>query len=167
MPVLQKKVNTMEPPADKKEKMLVYIVSLIVVSMALIAVVFLFYTMPSTEHNEVDNTPKITTDYSGISVEDAYDFINTTTNNLTIVDSRGCSCRYDAGHIGAPPYFEAVHVINWKNYYNTSDDILVYDDNGNDESITFCSNLVNHTYGKIFYLEGGFAAWSKANYPYV
>lgn len=161
-----RKVNAMEPPTNKKEKMLVYLVSLILISMALVAVVFLFFTMPGNP-SEVDTTPKITTTYSGISADDAYDFINTTTHNLTIVDSRGCACRYNAGHIGAPPYFEAVHNINWKNYYDTEDDILVYDDYGNDESITFCSNLVNHTYGKILYLEGGFAAWSKANYPYV
>ena len=126
----------------------------------------IFHIMPGNNKN-VDTSPQITTEYSAISAEAAYDFINTTTHTLTIIDVRDCKCSYNTAHIGAPPYFEAIHSINWENYYNTTDDILVYDDAGDNEAIEFCGNLVNHTYGKLFYLENGFSAWSQAQYPQV
>ena len=137
---------------------------IIVISCAFVFAFDVFDIMPD---NDVDTSPQRTTEYSALSAEAAYDFINTTTHNLTIIDARDCKCRYDTAHIGAPPYFEAIHSINWENYYNTTDDILVYDDAGDNEAIEYCGNLVNHTYGKLFYLERGFSAWNQSQYPYV
>lgn len=139
---------------------------IIVVSCVFVFAFDIFGIMPNNERN-VDTSPQITTEYSALSAEAAYDFINTTTHNLTIIDTRTCKCSYDAGHIGAPPYFEAIHSINWENYYNTTDDILVYDDAGDDEALEYVDNLVNHLYGKLYYVEGGFSAWSQAKYPCV
>ena len=144
------------------------LVMLIVTSCVFVFAFDIFDIMPGNNNNKnVDTSPQITTEYSAISAEAAYDFINTTTHNITIIDARDCKCNYNTAHIGAPPDFEAIHSVNWKTYYNTTDDILVYDNEGDNEAIEYCNNLVNHTYGKLFYLESGFSAWNQSQYPSV
>ena len=164
-----------EEYSGESKKNLTIIAVLVLVMLIAVSCVFVFAfdifdIMPGNNNNNnknVDTSPQITTEYSALSAEAAYDFINTTTHNLTIIDARDCKCNYDTAHIGAPPDFEAIHSVNWKTYYNTTDDILVYDNEGDNEAIEYCENLVNHTYGKLFYLESGYSAWSQANYPFV
>ena len=152
-----------EPVEGKNNLRLIAIITLILI--LVISSVFVVAFDVFNIFAEEDTGPHYTTTYAGITIEEAYDFINTTTNNLTIVETRSCKCKYNSGHIGDPPKFEAIHSSNWNVFYNTTDDLLLYDEKGELECIEFCENLVGHTYGKIYYLIGGFTAWSQAKYP--
>ena len=43
---------------------------------------------------------------------------------------------------------------------------LIYCQDG-ETSISFCENLVNHTYGEIYHLDGGINEWEKAGYSTI
>jgi rhodanese-related sulfurtransferase len=108
--------------------------------------------------SNLSNEGTITTSYSFISPDDAHQFIVSTTHNLTIIDMRSCKCKYDGEHIPG-----AIWNVNPMSFYNTTNDLLVYDELGA-ENILFCKDLVNHTYGKILCLRGGIDAWKSAGY---
>jgi rhodanese-related sulfurtransferase len=101
--------------------------------------------------------PVLTSSYTIVSAEEAYEIISNTPN-ITIVDIRNCSCEYNGGHIP-----EANWSTHPKEFYNSTIDLLIYDQNGT-WSIQFCEKLVNHVYGKIYCLEGGIEAWISAGY---
>ena len=96
-----------------------------------------------------------------ISSKDAFKLMNSTTKNLVIVDIRHCKCNYNTNHLPG-----AIWDINPESFYNTTDDLLVYDNNGT-ESIYFCKKLANKVYGKILFLQGGIDSWISLGYPVV
>jgi rhodanese-related sulfurtransferase len=55
--------------------------------------------------------------------------------------------------------------INPLVHFNTTENLLIYSKNGTVAEEDFCKVLVNHVYGKIYNLEGGFDAWKEAGYP--
>jgi len=109
---------------------------------------------------------KLTSSYKNISPEAAYNLINKS-SNLVIIDCRGLegcgSCQikkegrldFDFVYLNQNPY---VH-------YNTTKNLLIYSKNGSVAEEDFCKVLVNHVYGRIYNLEGGFYAWKEAGYP--
>jgi len=109
---------------------------------------------------------KYTSSYKSIDVEAAYNLINKT-KNLVIIDCRGLegcgSCQiksegrldFDFVYLNQNPY---VH-------FNTTENLLIYSKDGIVAQEDFCKILVNHVYGKIYNLEGGYNAWKDAGYP--
>ena len=148
-------------PNIKESKKLEKIVAIILVLIIAFAVIYLsidsFWKNKSNTPNKIEYTRY----YYFLLPENAYSFINTTTHNLTIVDMRSCKCKYNGGHLP-----NATWNVNPTSFYNTTDDLLIYDENGA-ESIEFCENLVNHTYGKIICLQGGIEAWKNEGYEVV
>ena len=92
--------------------------------------------------------------YTNITVEDAKELINSTIN-LTIIDCRN------------QPVYEWIKISTWsknpEEFYNYTGDILVYSQNGG-FSAQFCNNLINHTFGNLYNLEGGIEAWKNKGY---
>ena len=103
-----------------------------------------------------------TTSFSNIAPSEAYDLINDS-SNLKVVDIRGLegcsSCQFNKGHLPS-----AELNSNPMSLYNLTKDVLVYSKNGavGDD---FCQDIVDHVYGKIYNLEGGYNAWVAAGYP--
>ncbi|UCF50475.1 MAG: hypothetical protein JSU91_03055 [Thermoplasmatales archaeon] len=122
-----------------------------------VAIYYLFQAEPEI---------KYTSKYKNIDVEEAYNLINKT-KNLVIIDCRGLegcgSCQiksegrldFDFVYLNQNPY---VH-------YNTTENLLIYSKDGTVGEEDFCKIIVNHVYGKIYNLEGGFYAWKEAGYP--
>jgi rhodanese-related sulfurtransferase len=152
-----------KPNVDNEKRKQVILIAILVL-ITVIALAFLVVEGNLTEKKPIK---KYTSLYTNISAQAAYDLIKTKTNNLIIIDVRSCKCNYDKEHIGDLPLFESIHNTSWYSYYNKTDDLLVYDTYGNQESIEFCENLVNHTYGEIFNLDGGITAWKKLGFPTI
>ena len=111
--------------------------------------------------------PFLTTSYEAITAENAYNLINTS-QQFYIIDTRPCSCKYNAEHIGEEDNFEAILPLeNDSELYNLSIDLIIYDSFGGDNAITYCERFVNHTYGKICYIEGGFQSWKNRSFPTI
>jgi rhodanese-related sulfurtransferase len=96
--------------------------------------------------------------YTNINVPEAKSMIENNTN-LTIIDVRGLegcgNCEFKKGHLPG-----AVLNSNPYDFYNSTNDILVYSINGivGEE---FCQNLTGYVYGNIFNLEGGYENWKN------
>lgn len=99
--------------------------------------------------------PQYTTRYETINVSQAKELIATATN-LTVIDCRpGCGpCQFKKGHLPG-----AILTSNPSAFYNYSCDFLVYCNTGK-TGAKFCISLLNHTYGKIYNLDGGWNAWN-------
>lgn len=82
--------------------------------------------------------------------------------NLTIIDVRECECAYNNGHLT-----KAIWSNNPKDFYHSTNDLLIYCDNGTEESIIFINELINHTLGAIYHLEGGIQAWIRAGFTTI
>jgi len=103
----------------------------------------------------------LTTSFTSLTAEQAYDLLNSG-SNITIIDCRSCKCHYtNSGHLP-----NAIHRndVELESLYNLTIDILFYSSASDGESIEFCQQLINHTYGKLYNLEGGFEAWKEAGY---
>ncbi len=154
----------MDKPASNQKKgikkeTIVTVIFLIIVAFAAIYVAF-FYLF--SEETEI----KFTSSYKNIDAKVAYNLINKT-KNLVIIDCRGLegcgSCQiksegrldFDFVYLNQNPY---VH-------YNTTENLLIYSKDGTVAEEDFCKILVDHVYGKIYNLEGGFDAWKNAGYP--
>ena len=100
--------------------------------------------------------PQYTTSYETIDITVAQEIMASTTN-LTVIDCReGCGrCQFNKGHLPG-----AILSDNPLDFYNSTDDILVYSVDGS-VGADFCQQLVNHTYGAIYNLEGGYNAWTN------
>jgi hypothetical protein len=132
-------------------------VLIVIFASVYVAIYYLFQVEPEI---------KYTSKYKNIDVEEAYSLINKT-KNLVIIDCRGLegcgSCQiksegrldFDFVYLNQNPY---VH-------YNTTENLLIYSKDGKVGEEDFCKILVNHVYGKIYNLEGGFYAWKEAGYP--
>jgi rhodanese-related sulfurtransferase len=142
---------------DLKKETIVTIILLIIVIIAAFYVT-LSYLFPEAL--------ELTTDYKNIDAETAFNLIENS-NNLIIIDCRVLEgygpvefenygrLDYDSVYINANPYI----------HFNTTEDLLIYSTNGKVAEDNFCKILVNHTYGEIYNLEGGFEAWKNAGFP--
>ena len=157
-----------EKPLKSRDSGKLIAISILVVILVIAGVFVIAFDVFNLSSNTAKDTgPKLTTTYTGVTIDEAYDLINTT-NNLTIIETRSCRCKYTAGHIADPPLFESIHEPNWLVYNNTDAKLLVYDANGKLEAVTYCDEMVNQTfYGDIYYIIGGFNAWYNAGYPTV
>jgi rhodanese-related sulfurtransferase len=147
-----------DQPDVKENKKLERIVTVVLVLIIVIAIIFLSTNFFLGNKSNLPNEGTITASYNFISPDAAHQFIVSTTHNLTIIDVRSCKCKYDGEHIPG-----SIWNVNPISFYNTTDDLLVYDELGVD-NLVFCEDLVNHTYGKILYLQGGIEAWKSAGY---
>jgi len=116
----------------------------------------------STKLIEKNNIIPYTTFFTNITAEEAYNLIKST-ENLTVVDIRGLEgcgiCQFNHGHLPG-----AQRNDNPTTLYEKTTDILVYSINGS-VGVDFCLDLLNHVYGKIYNLIGGYNAWVAAGYP--
>ena len=164
-----------EEKLSKKNFMILGVILIILVlSVSAAGIILLSPNAGKPEKPSPYTTLKVTDSFSNITVEEAYNLINNTPNVNIIDDPTGCHCRFDRVHIGNPPKFEAILITNLnalpnstKSLYNTTNITIFYDDNGMGDSILHCQQLVNHSYGAIYYLEGGLEAWQAKNYPVV
>lgn len=114
----------------------------------------------STDGTELKQTekPRYTTSYTNITAEEAKQLTDNNIN-LIIVDIRGCDCDYEEGHIPT-----AIWQTYAPHFYEESHDLIIYDQSG-EESESYCQKLIGHTYGEIYYLEGGIDTWENTGYP--
>jgi rhodanese-related sulfurtransferase len=143
-------------PAKDNEKKIQVVLIIVLVLISLSAVVSL--SISFYNENKGPTIPVITVTYSGITPQSAYD-LTLKDKDLLVIDVRTCKCNYNKGHLP-----NATWVNNPLGYYNTTSDLLIYENNET-LSIEFCEQLINHTYGKLLYLEGGIKAWEDAGYP--
>ena len=139
-----------------KSTIVIAIVAICVISVA-IWTLSSGWALPATLTNEQQIQPDYTLSYGIISPEDAQELISAKPD-LVIADVRSCDCDYDEGHIP-----DAIWQVDSTLLYNTTNDILVYCQDGLSCG-TFCKDLLNHTYGAIYALEGGINAWKNAGY---
>jgi hypothetical protein len=130
---------------------------IVLVSAIYVSIVYLF-----EEESEI----KLTSKYKNIDEDAAYKLINKS-KNLVIIDCRGLegcgSCQikrdgrldFDFVYLNENPYI----------HYNTTENLLIYSTNGTVAEEDFCKILVNHVYGKIYNLKGGYEAWKNRGYP--
>jgi rhodanese-related sulfurtransferase len=139
----------------KKLQTILLVIIVIVSCIAVIAAAFLFdvFKQGPTE-------PTLTSTYSSVLPETASN-LAADNESIIIIDVRSCKCNYNKEHLP-----NAVWDTDWKNYYNETKDILVYDSDGNG-SIDFCEQLIDSMYGEIYYIEGGITAWKNAGYPTI
>lgn len=142
---------------NEKKIQVILIIVLVVISVSSI----LWLTLISGSLDQRPSELILTTTYSSILPIDALGLVNSEDNSTIIVDCRTCKCNYNKGHLP-----NATWTINPEDFYNTTRNLLVYDNNG-ENSIKFCQNLTGHVYGAIFYLEGGMDAWKEGTYPVV
>ena len=134
------------------------IISLILgifIILTVIAFIFiLIFKSPSLEKPAI---PQYITSYENINVSFAKELIETNPN-LTIVDcSGGCQeCLWKNRHyLPRAQWIEFPEIL-----YNYTSDLLIYSQYGI-KSTDFCEQLLNHVYGEIYNLKGGYIAWIK------
>jgi rhodanese-related sulfurtransferase len=147
----------------KENKKLEKIAAVVLVIIIIISTfyLFLFYIQNPQSIQET----KYAKYFTNITASAAYELINNSIY-LTIIDCRsleGCGyCSFkNEGHIKG-----AELNSNAKTLYNWSEDILVYSKNGT-AGASFCQELINKVYGKIYNLDGGINAWNELKYPLV
>ena len=140
-----------------KSTLVIVIVSICVISAA-VWTLSTGWALPSVLTNEQQFQPDYTTSYTTIDPETAYELVFNNSNPLTIVDIRSCDCDYEAGHIP-----NAIWRTFAPSFYETTSDLLIYCNDG-ELSVTFCEDLLNHTYVAIYLLDGGIEAWKNAGY---
>ena len=148
-----------QPTEDSEKKIqVILIIVLVVISVSSV----LWLTLISGLLVEQEPTePVLTTTYSSISPQDAVGLVNSSYNSTIIVDCRTCKCNNNKGHLP-----NATWNINPEDFYNTTKDLLVYDNHG-EKSTQFCQNLTGHVYGAIYCLDGGMDAWKEGTYPVI
>lgn len=147
---------------DKKPKIPTIFVIIIVIFTVVTILLFAYFNGFSggAKENQTNKTG-YTTYYNSIRPFEAYSLIINNAN-LTIIDVRECKCAYDKGHIP-----EAIWSIEPENFYNSTNDLLIYCNNGTEESEIFLNTLIKHTWGSIYHLEGGIMAWEKAGFSTI
>jgi len=140
-----------------KTETIVATIFLIIVSISAIYVTVYYF-----EETEI----KFTSKYKNLDVQAAFNMINKT-KNLIIIDCRGlegcgpCQIKSE-GRLD----FDFVYLnINPIVHYNKTENLLIYSKDGTVSEEDFCKELINHVYGKICNLKGGFDAWKAAGYP--
>jgi len=161
----------------EKEKMIRNLAVIVLLMLLVLSIIYLFSIVENTNSNQ-DTTPFLATSYENISAEKAYSLFEKSNNSendyeLIIIDARvkykSCiSCLnnlYSSGHI---PGAILDTQLNAQVYYqdlNDTSDILVYTQQDSSQTESFCEELVDHIYGKIYNLEGGYLSWIDAGYP--
>ena len=143
-------------PKEENKKIQVLLIIILVIISAGAAI---GYTLTLKTTDNEPTGPILTTTYGGLSPEDALYLVNHNKTPMKIIDIRSCKCNYNSGHLP-----NATWNVNPLSFYNSTDDILVYSKN-NEDSINFLEKLVNNTYSRLYYLEGGYDAWTGAGYP--
>jgi len=152
-------------PADREKKITtIFIVALVILAVISTAYILVF-ELKIFEKQPEGTEPKVTTEITYVAPTEANNLIQTSTN-LEILDVRSCKCNYNAERLTIK--------TNWtsyllpQSYYNTTYDLLVYDDAGKNSTrktaIQFCEGLTNNTYNKIYMLENGINGWKNAGY---
>jgi len=131
----------------------------IIITLIIILSIFTFISFEENDKKE-DDVLKYTDEYKSIAPEVIESRVSSN-DSIIVIDVRSCKCNYNGGHIP-----NATWTVNVKPYYNETKDILIYD-NHEENYIGFCEQLVNNTYGEIYYLKGGIDAWKNAGYPIV
>ena len=150
-------------PETGKGKFLEIIVAIALVIITIIASVYLLYPT-FTQDSQNDIYEGYAWYYTNISVGEAYDIKNTTTDiNLSIIDVRGLegcgTCQFkNKGHLPG-----AVLNSNPDSLFNTTAIFIIYSVDGT-VGANFSQHLVYHVYGKIYNIEGGFQAWKDAGF---
>ena len=131
-------------------------------------IVIVFFSVLLTGCSEHRTTIVDTNDGNNIEQEYTSFFLNVTiddvnemmanNSNLILVDCRTKPI-YERGWIP-----NAICITEPEDLYNTTSDVLVYSQNGG-FSYIFCKNLINHTFGALYNLHGGYQAWRDAGYP--
>ena len=147
-------------PGKKESKKLEVIAAVALIAITITAVAFISIYYIPFDKSSTSNKLVLTTSFGYISPEDAYELINTSTN-LRIVEVSNCKCKWKSNCIS----LNSNYTINARDFFNTTYDLLIYSYNGNEESTVFCNDLLNHTYGKIYCLDGGTPAWIELGYP--
>ena len=137
-----------------KENMKIKTILLLSFFLILISGIYLVFVSLPLEFLEEEAT--YTSSYERVNVDVAKQLIETDLN-LTVVDcTGGCqSCVWKNGKLPRAEWIESSLF-----FYNTTEDLLVYSYDGT-KSITFCEQLVNYTYGKIYHLDGGLIVWKE------
>jgi rhodanese-related sulfurtransferase len=142
-----------------KEKKFVIVAFLIIIILIVVAVAYILLPYIFQSNNE--NGLTLTTIYYNKDPEEVFDIMNNT-ENLTIIDCRGLegcsSCQFKKGHLP-----NASMNDNPTTLFNSTNDILVYSKDGS-IGAEFCIDLVNHVYGNIYNLKGGYEAWLAKNF---
>jgi len=139
------------------------VIAIVLVIITIIASIYLLYPtfFPDSQNTLYEGFAQ---NYTNISVAEAYDIINTTTDiNLSIIDVRGLegcgTCQFkNKGHLPS-----AVLNSNPDSLFNSTAIFIIYSVDGT-VGANFSQQLVNRVYGKIYNLEGGFDAWQDAGY---
>ena len=153
-----------EPKSVKKgnkklEKLALF--ALVIILIISIAYLIISFIQTPQQSEEI----KYTKFYTNVTADLAYNIMNNSIN-LTIIDCRGlegcgpCSFKND-GHLKG-----ATLNSNAETLYNLSNDILVYSKDGT-IGASFCKELINNVYGKIYNIDGGINAWKNLKYPLV
>jgi len=164
------------PEKESSNKKLTILGVILVIIIVLIGAAVLVLVSPNV--GKTEKKLSLTTSFSNITAEEAYNIIK---NNLNadIIYYPGCTCpskiqHFYEVHIGDPPSFEAILLTNTsvlpkgiQSLYNTTNITIFYDDNGNGDALLQGRKLVNNSYAAIYYIDGGLAAWRAKNYPVV
>lgn len=145
----------------KNNKILMLLIVIIVVIGSIATIGFTYYFGLLGDNNTNGPIePVLTTTYSALSPLEAYDLINTSEQFIVIDVRTKCPCNYDTEHIGLEDNFKALKRTdsNYSEFYNETSDIIIYDDGGS-KAVEWPEGLINHTYGKICYIIGGFPSW--------
>ena len=149
-------------PVKKQKNKFEKIATVALITILLIAITYMvIYFIQTQQFGAV----RYATYYTNVSADAAYNIINNSIN-LTIIDCRGLegcgTCTFkNEGHIKG-----AILNSNAETLYNCSEDILVYSKDGS-IGASFCQDLINNVYGKIYNLDGGINAWNELKYPLV
>lgn len=138
-----------------KHNLTIILVSIIIIVIICIATIAL-----SNSWSTHTTTNKIgySTTFKSVTASEAHKLVYNSSPPIVIVDMNSCECAYKDRHIPG-----AIWETNTTTFYNFTSDILVYCEDEN-LSHDFCEDLVGHTFGNIYYLEGGIKAWENAGY---
>jgi len=152
-----------KPVKKKKTPILFIFVVIIIIAGAAVVLGFQLGIFGEPE----PYVPVLASSFSSITAEEAYDLINTSSQYI-IIDSRPCPCKYNTEHIGLNGSFEAtLPPDNDSELYNLTIDLIIYDAYGNLDATNYCERFINHIYGKICYIEGGFSSWKNNSFPTI
>jgi hypothetical protein len=145
-------------PKEENKKIQVILISVLIIISSSAVIGYKISTDYLFQNNEPTG-PFLATFYTSISAEDAYNLIIANETPLIIIDARSCKCDYNKGHLP-----NATWNVNPYNFWNKTEDLIVYSKT-NEDSIFFLDKLVNKTYSRLFYINGGYKTWLNAGYP--
>lgn len=134
--------------------------TIILLSITIIAIICIATIALSNNWIIHTTTNKIgySTTFKSVTASEAYNLVYNSNPPIVVIDINSCYCIYKDRHMPG-----AIWEINSTAFYNFTSDILVYCEDEN-LSHDFCEDLVGHTFGSIYYLEGGIKAWENAGY---